>query len=240
MQVWRPHVRTWGLPKAHVLYRRQYLWYCWEFSAPSAVIWRPGNCVPPLHYAPGILASKGLSSRCDALAWLAVESCGVLVQSALKKLNFPVLLRVPSRSSVQCQHVVSNISCCLQDWKCVKYTTLVYLWNKLQSIHLRTSLQWLTTIERQISASLNRCKRMKAGQAGSYLTSILLSWNMFYNWCVICFSQVGNHVNIASGKWTANDAGVGAGVDSFYEYLVKGAILLDMPVLMDMFRGEPS
>jgi len=51
---------------------------------------------------------------------------------------------------------------------------------------------------------------------------------------------VGNHVNIASGKWTANDAGVGAGVDSFYEYLVKGAILLDMPVLMDMFRGEPS
>ena len=34
--------------------------------------------------------------------------------------------------------------------------------NKLQCIHLRTSLLWRTTIERQACASLNRRKRMKA------------------------------------------------------------------------------
>ena len=33
---------------------------------------------------------------------------------------------------------------------------------------------------------------------------------------------VGNHVDVSNGKWTATDAGIGAGVDSYYEYLVKG------------------
>jgi len=23
-----------------------YMWHCWDFSAPPAVIWRPGNCAP--------------------------------------------------------------------------------------------------------------------------------------------------------------------------------------------------
>lgn len=46
---------------------------------------------------------------------------------------------------------------------------------------------------------------------------------------------VGNHIDIATGRWTAQDAGVGAGVDSYYEYLVKGAILLQKPELMQMF-----
>jgi len=56
----------------------------------------------------------------------------------------------------------SNFPYCLQDCRCVKYTKLVSLRNKLQCIHLPTSLLWLTTIERQVCASLNRCKRMKA------------------------------------------------------------------------------
>ncbi|CAB4065345.1 EDEM2 [Lepeophtheirus salmonis] len=34
---------------------------------------------------------------------------------------------------------------------------------------------------------------------------------------------VGNHVNVQTGKWTAVDAGIGAGVDSYFEYLVKEA-----------------
>jgi len=33
-QVWRPHVWTWGLLEANVLYWRMYLWYCWDFSTP--------------------------------------------------------------------------------------------------------------------------------------------------------------------------------------------------------------
>lgn len=46
---------------------------------------------------------------------------------------------------------------------------------------------------------------------------------------------VGNHIDIATGRWTAQDAGIGAGVDSYYEYLVKGSILLQKPELMEMF-----
>ena len=38
------------------------------------------------------------------------------------------------------------------------------------------------------------------------------------------------------GKWTATDAGIGAGVDSYYEYLAKGSILLQRPELMEMFK----
>jgi hypothetical protein len=35
--------------------------------------------------------------------------------------------------------------------------------------------------------------------------------------------------DVLTGKWTATDAGIGAGVDSYYEYLVKGSILLQRP-----------
>ncbi|XP_028163871.1 ER degradation-enhancing alpha-mannosidase-like protein 2 isoform X1 [Ostrinia furnacalis] len=46
---------------------------------------------------------------------------------------------------------------------------------------------------------------------------------------------VGNHIDVMTGRWTAQDAGIGGGVDSYYEYLVKGAILLEKPELMSMF-----
>ena len=46
----------------------------------------------------------------------------------------------------------------------------------------------------------------------------------------------GNHIDVVEGKWTATDAGIGAGVDSYYEYLVKGSILLKRPELVQMFR----
>ncbi|XP_076327043.1 ER degradation-enhancing alpha-mannosidase-like protein 2 [Tachypleus tridentatus] len=48
---------------------------------------------------------------------------------------------------------------------------------------------------------------------------------------------VGNHINSQDGKWTAVDSGIGAGVDSYFEYLVKGAILLQLPELMEMFNA---
>ncbi|XP_049888120.1 ER degradation-enhancing alpha-mannosidase-like protein 2 isoform X2 [Pectinophora gossypiella] len=47
---------------------------------------------------------------------------------------------------------------------------------------------------------------------------------------------LGNHIDVMSGRWTAQDAGIGGGVDSYYEYLVKGAILLEKPELMSMFH----
>lgn len=47
---------------------------------------------------------------------------------------------------------------------------------------------------------------------------------------------VGNHIDIQSGRWTAHDAGIGAGVDSYFEYLAKGALFLQKPELMNMFN----
>ena len=52
---------------------------------------------------------------------------------------------------------------------------------------------------------------------------------------------LGNHIDVLKGKWTAIEAGIGAGVDSYYEYLVKGATLLQRPELMKMFvAGKES
>lgn len=47
---------------------------------------------------------------------------------------------------------------------------------------------------------------------------------------------LGNHIDVQTGTWTAQDAGIGAGVDSYYEYLVKGAIMLNRPELLHMFH----
>lgn len=46
----------------------------------------------------------------------------------------------------------------------------------------------------------------------------------------------GNHIDVQTGRWSAQDAGIGAGVDSFYEYLVKGAMMLNHPSLLEMFH----
>ncbi len=46
---------------------------------------------------------------------------------------------------------------------------------------------------------------------------------------------LGNHINVQDGKWIATEAGIGAGVDSYFEYLVKGSLLLQMPSLMEVF-----
>lgn len=50
--------------------------------------------------------------------------------------------------------------------------------------------------------------------------------------------QVGNHIDILTKKWVAQDAGIGAGVDSYFEYLVKGAVMLQDEELLGMFRGK--
>ncbi|XP_063065223.1 ER degradation-enhancing alpha-mannosidase-like protein 2 [Engraulis encrasicolus] len=47
---------------------------------------------------------------------------------------------------------------------------------------------------------------------------------------------VGNHIDIVTSKWVAQDAGIGAGIDSYFEYLVKGAIMLQDEELLSMFH----
>ncbi|KAK4470246.1 hypothetical protein MN116_005819 [Schistosoma mekongi] len=47
---------------------------------------------------------------------------------------------------------------------------------------------------------------------------------------------LGNHIDITTGSWTARDATIGSGVDSYFEYLVKGAALFRLSELDSMFR----
>ncbi|KAL3093179.1 hypothetical protein niasHT_022629 [Heterodera trifolii] len=47
---------------------------------------------------------------------------------------------------------------------------------------------------------------------------------------------VGNHIDVQTGVFTATDAGIGAGVDSYFEYLAKGALLFQRPKLMRQFN----
>lgn len=56
----------------------------------------------------------------------------------------------------------------------------------------------------------------------------------------VYFFQVGNHIDVLSKKWVAQDAGIGAGVDSYFEYLVKGSIMLQDEELLSMFLGITS
>jgi len=47
---------------------------------------------------------------------------------------------------------------------------------------------------------------------------------------------LGNHIDVQTGQWKATDAGIGAGMDSYFEYLVKGTTLFADPNLFDMFK----
>ncbi|KAM3179580.1 hypothetical protein ACTXT7_000315 [Hymenolepis weldensis] len=47
---------------------------------------------------------------------------------------------------------------------------------------------------------------------------------------------VGNHINVLTGAWVGREATLGTGVDSYFEYLLKGSILFRLPELDAMFR----
>ena len=64
-----PHVRNWGLSQANVLYWRKYLWYCWDFFAPPAVIWRPRNDSAPGELRPPCPPRN--APACNALCTLS-------------------------------------------------------------------------------------------------------------------------------------------------------------------------
>lgn len=68
------------------------------------------------------------------------------------------------------------------------------------------------------------------------------SWHFSLNRVVnfalsVFWEQVGNHIDVSTGKWTALDSGIGGGIDSYFEYLVKGSIMFDIPELLEHFRG---
>ncbi|XP_034438041.1 ER degradation-enhancing alpha-mannosidase-like protein 3 isoform X2 [Hippoglossus hippoglossus] len=47
---------------------------------------------------------------------------------------------------------------------------------------------------------------------------------------------VGTTINIHSGEWVRRDSGVGAGIDSYYEYLLKAYILLGDDMFLERFN----
>ena len=54
--------------------------------------------------------------------------------------------------------------------------------------------------------------------------------------CRSSIDLLGNHINITDGSWTAVDSSIGGSVDSFYEYLVKGSVYLNIPQLFEYFE----
>lgn len=46
---------------------------------------------------------------------------------------------------------------------------------------------------------------------------------------------VGNHINVSNGAWVYTDSTIGAGVDSYFEYLLKGSILTGNREMADHF-----
>lgn len=54
---------------------------------------------------------------------------------------------------------------------------------------------------------------------------------------IIIILQVGNHINVKTGQWTATDSGIGAGVDSYFEYLLKGGVMLQNAEHLDQLQG---
>jgi len=53
-----PPVRTWCLSEPNILYWRNYLWYCWVFSASPIVIRRRGIVPPP--YVADLVSPRSL------------------------------------------------------------------------------------------------------------------------------------------------------------------------------------
>jgi mannosidase alpha-like ER degradation enhancer 3 len=47
---------------------------------------------------------------------------------------------------------------------------------------------------------------------------------------------VGNVVNINTGDWVRRDSGVGAGIDSYYEYVAKAYVLLGEEKYLDRWN----
>lgn len=56
-------------------------------------------------------------------------------------------------------------------------------------------------------------------------------------WDLTYFVFTGNVVNIQTGHWVGKQSGLGAGLDSFYEYLLKSYILFGEKEDLEMFNA---
>ena len=51
---------------------------------------------------------------------------------------------------------------------------------------------------------------------------------------------MGSNINIETGSWTQSHTSVGAGSDSFYEYILKAYVLFGDPEFLEMFEAMYS
>jgi len=105
-QVWRPDIRTWGLSEANVEYWRKYLWHCWDFSAPPAVIRRPRSDSAPGELCPISLLVTPLPA-CRAILLRVDRSqlhrFGNVTRMSHEKLASWMLLATPKAKLPRCQ-----------------------------------------------------------------------------------------------------------------------------------------
>jgi mannosidase alpha-like ER degradation enhancer 1 len=56
-----------------------------------------------------------------------------------------------------------------------------------------------------------------------------------YTYFVIWFPHEGNVIDVESGRWIGKLSGLGAGLDSYYEYLLKSYIMFGESEDYEMF-----
>ena len=66
--------------------------------------------------------------------------------------------------------------------------------------------------------------------------SILLVWQTLWQSRHQGHDLLGTVINVHNGEWTQKDSGVGAGSDSYYEYVLKSYILFGDPVYLKRFQ----
>jgi len=64
------------------------------------------------------------------------------------------------------------------------------------------------------------------------------SWDRYENHRLMCPHDLFEYlvINTANGDWVRRESGVGAGIDSYYEYLLKAYILLGDEEYLDRFN----
>lgn len=77
----------------------------------------------------------------------------------------------------------------------------------------------------QLCYNISFSHKLKARKAMDYL------WQQRHR----SSDLVGSVLNVHNGDWIRRDSGVGAGIDSYYEYLLKGYVLLGDETYLDRF-----
>lgn len=111
-----------------------------------------------------------------------------------------------------------------------------------------STFEW---VARRAVRALWRLRSNETGLLGELKITFMPAWVFLFpvleasSWFVVrgkqvflfIFSFVGNVINIQTGQWVGKQSGLGAGMDSFYEYLLKSYILFGEEEDNQMFQA---